>query len=370
MGFRLFVQHVNRAGLPLQGNESMEPTTSALRRDRLQETSLATEVFLLNFGGPRKEEEVEPFLARIFEDRFIIRAPLGRTLRRFVARRMARQRTPETVMQYQAIGYSPINEYAQAQADYLQQALRALRPHTRVRVINRYTAPFAPEVLAALEVSHTRLFFLPLYPQFCHSTTSSAIQDADLALRAMMPHCLIPAVKVFSWWHNRMFLDYSWHLIEAALAPVMRQAGRIHVVFSAHGLPRSYALRGDPYPQEISAHYQMLCERGCRWLRQQGAHPDRVQWHLSFQSRVGPVAWLKPYTADVITELGRQQDGHLVLVPISFVSDHIETLYEMDILYRHLALTHGFATYSRARCPNDDPQFARCLKDVLLQHGF
>ena len=329
-----------------------------------------TEVFLLNFGGPQKAAEVEPFLVHIFADRFIIRAPLGRCLRRLLARRIARRRTPETVRQYSAIGYSPINVYTQRQADYLQQELRTLHPQTRVRVINRYTSPFAREVLPDVDVLHTRLFLLPLYPQFCHSTTSSSIQDTDVAIRALTQQCLFPAVKIFSWWHNHMFLDYSWSLLAEALTPVMGRDGQIHVVFSAHGIPQSYALRGDPYPQEISAHYQALCERGRRWVRHHGVSADKVQWHLSFQSRVGPVTWLKPYTTDVITDRNRHKGGHLIMVPISFISDHLETLYEMDITYRDLALHNGFATYARVRCPNDDPYLARCLKNILLQHGF
>jgi ferrochelatase len=349
----------------------MEPDVLHIsRRNILQENTPATEVFLLNFGGPQKAEEVEPFLVKIFEDRFIIRAPLGRLLRRLLARRIARQRTPETVRQYRAIGYSPINAYTQRQADYLQKELRTLHPKTRVRVINRYTSPFAHEVLPTADLIHKRLFLLPLYPQFCHSTTSSSIQDTDVVIHTITQQCLIPSVKIFSWWHNHMFLDYSWRLLADALETIIGRDGQIHVVFSAHGIPQSYALRGDPYPQEICAHYHALCERGRRWVQQKGVGSDKVQWHLSFQSRVGPVEWLKPYTTDVITNLDREKGGHLIMVPISFISDHIETLYEMDITYRELALQNSFATYARVRCPNDDPQLAMCLKDILLQHGF
>jgi ferrochelatase len=349
----------------------MEPYVMHVSKcNTLQDNTPATEVFLLNFGGPQKEAEVEPFLTHIFADRFIIRAPLGRLLRRLLARRIARQRTPEAVRQYRAIGYSPINVYTQRQADYLQQELHTLHPNTRVRVINRYTSPFAGEVLPHVNMIHTRLFLLPLYPQFCHSTTSSSIQETDEAIRAITSQYLLPAVKIFSWWHNHMFLDYSWSLLEEALTPVMCRDEQIHVVFSAHGIPQSYASRSDPYPQEISAHYQALRERGRRWVRQTGVSADKVQWHLSFQSRVGPVKWLKPYTTNVITNLNREKGRHLIMVPISFISDHLETLYEMDITYRALALHNGFATYTRVRCPNDDPQLARCLKDILLQHGF
>jgi ferrochelatase len=236
--------------------------------------------------------------------------------------------------------------------------------------MNRYTSPFAHEVLAGVDLRHTRLFLLPLYPQFCHSTTSSSLQETDAAIRATTRQGGIPAVKIYSWWHNRMFLDYSWSLLAETLTPVLSRDGHIHVVFSAHGIPQAYAVRGDPYPQEIRAHYQALCERGRTWMQHQGVSADRVQWHLSFQSRVGPVTWLKPYTTDVLTNRHGDTGGHLIMVPISFISDHLETLYEMDIMYRDLALRSGFATYARVRCPNDDPQLARCLKNILLHHGF
>jgi ferrochelatase len=349
----------------------MEPYVEPIsRRKTLQENTPATEVLLLNFGGPQKAAEVEPFLVNIFADRCIIRAPLGRYLRQLLARCIARHRTPETVRQYSAIGYSPINVFTQRQAEYLQRELRTLHPHTRVRVINRYTSPFACEVLPHVDLTRARLFLLPLYPQYCHSTTASSLQDTDVAIRALTPGRSIPTVKIVSWWHNPMFLDYSWRLLAEALEPVMRRDGQIHVVFSAHGIPQAYALHGDPYPQEIRAHYQALCERGRSWVRHQSVSANKVQWHLSFQSRVGPVRWLQPYTTDVITNPEREQGGHLLLVPLSFISDHIETLYEMDVTYKELALQNGFATYSRVRCPNDDPQLAMCLKDVLLQHGF
>lgn len=339
-------------------------------KHEIRASHLATEVLLLNFGGPQKEDEVQAFLQKIFADRFIIRAPLGRFLRPYLARLIARQRTHETIRQYELIGYSPINTYTQRQADYLQQALAALDPQTCVRVINRYTQPFAYNVILPMEPQRKRLFLLPLYPQFCHSTTTSSIQEVDLALRALCHDCLFPAVKIFSWWHNPMFLDYSWRLIAETLQPLLQRDGPIHVVFSAHGIPRAYALRGDPYPQEVSAQYNMLCQRGHDWIRQQGAEVGKVTWHLSFQSRVGPVTWLRPYTTDLVANQDRKKRGHLVMVPISFISDHIETLYEMDVTYKEIALKNGFSTYARVRCPNDDPQFAACLKDILIQHGF
>jgi ferrochelatase len=347
----------------------MEPDVSCISRPRaVQEHRPATEVFLLNFGGPRSAEEVEPFLAKIFEDPFIIRVPLGGPLRRFLARRIARQRTPETVRQYEAIGYSPINVYTERQAAHLQQELRTLHPNTRVRVINRYTSPFASDVLPQVDVTCKRLFLLPLYPQFCHSTTSSSIRDTDQAIRAVIQPSVTSVAQIVSWWRNTMFLDYSWRLLAETLQPVMGPDRQIHVVFSAHGIPQSYASRGDPYPEEVRAHYHALSERGRQWVQHRGA--DNVQWHLSFQSRIGPVEWLRPYTTDVITSLKGDTQQHLIMVPISFISDHIETLFEMDITYKELALQSGFASYDRVRCPNDDPQLAMCFRDVLLQHGF
>jgi ferrochelatase len=334
------------------------------------------DVVLLNFGGPTKEAEVQPFLERLFNDPFIIRSPwIGPRLRAFIAKRISTKRAPRVAEEYAKIGYSPINRMTDAQARQLQDRLRARRPDTRVLVVNRYTGPFAEDIVKQLDTRGSRLFLISLYPHLCHSTTVSSIRDFDLAFEAHFGHRDVPSVRVFSWWHNPAALEYSWgkcrESLEAALARSKDEA--ITVLVSAHGIPQRYNKRGDPYVNEIQAHFHELrrrCELWAAGLPGGLGASSRIQWHLSFQSRVGPVDWVRPYTDEAIAELGPEHKGTLLMVPISFTADHIETLFEMDHTYRDLALRSGFSHYARVAPANDDPAFTDCLVDVLVQHGF
>ncbi len=328
-------------------------------------------VLLLNFGGPTSDAEVEPFLRRLFEDPFIIRAPIPQSWRRWLARRIAKKRAPKSSAEYKKIGYSPINRMTNAQAQHLETALRQLRPNTKVVVINRYTAPTAEEVVKTLDFEHSRIFMITLYPHLCHSTTVSSLRDFDLAVEAHLGHRHIPTTRVFSWWQTPRYLAHSYERLQAGLLPLVSQPapGPITVLFSAHGIPIKYHQRGDPYVTETHAHFTELKQRGNAWLKANYPNAD-VQWNLSFQSRVGPVEWIKPYTDETIEALGKQRGGSILLVPISFTADHIETLYEMDHTYQELALASGFKRYARVVPSNDDPELAACLVESLRAHGF
>ncbi len=340
----------------------------------MQPTSPVThEVVLCNFGGPTSAEHIEPFLLKLFEDPFIIRAPLGPRLRGWLARRIARKRAPKALAEYRTIGFSPINRMTDIQARQLETLLQRKHPGTRVHVANRYTAPFAADVVPKLDLQASRLFILTLYPHLCHSTTVSSLRDFDLAWQAHHGHMNQPSTRVFSWWHHPRYLAHSFGQLRSALTTALaEQAGPVTVMFSAHGIPDRYFRRGDPYVTEIQGHCRELERRAEEWLAgfEGGKHRARLHWQLSFQSRVGPVEWVRPYTDESIATLGRDRKGGLVIVPISFTSDHIETLYEMDHTYRQLALASGFTHVTRATPSNDDPELAACLADILDQYGF
>lgn len=329
------------------------------------------DVVFCNFGGPTSAAEVEPFLRRLFEDPFIIRAPIKPWMRAWLARRIARKRAPSIVHEYERIGFSPINRMTEIQARLLEAELQAINPATKVHVVNRYTAPYADDVVGALRAEGRRTFVTSLYPHLCHSTTVSSYRDFDLAFERKHGIRDVGSVRVFSWWHNARYLDWSAARLHKKLdeALAMPGAGKVAVVFSAHGLPVRYNNRGDPYVNEIKAHFVELRERAQRWL---AARSERVTWHLSFQSRVGPVEWVKPYTDATIRELAgtSHRSGTLLMVPVSFTADHIETLYEMDVTYKKVALDGGFANYLRVAPANDDPALAAVMRDVLVQHGF
>jgi len=330
------------------------------------------QVVLCNFGGPTRAEEVEAFLVRLFEDPFIIRTPMKPALRSWLARYIARRRAPKALAEYQAIGFSPINQATATQARLLEALLRQRRPDTRVLVANRYTGPTADEVVRQLDPA-ARTFVLTLYPHLCHSTTVSSLRDLDLALERRFGHRDHPSTRIYSWWADARFLAHGAERLTQGLLPLLAAdpARPVRVLFSAHGIPLRYHRRGDPYVNEIAAHFAELRRRAELWLATRDQRDlARVSWHLSFQSRVGPVDWVQPYTDATIARLGHEGGGALLLVPISFTADHIETLYEMDHTYRNLALASGFADYGRVVPANEDPELAAALADVLGRHGF
>lgn len=338
-------------------------------------TPPSTDVLLCNFGGPTQSSEVFPFLLKLFEDPFIIRRPLPEFLRRFIARKIAAKRAPNSDREYAKIGYSPIKKCTQIQADSLEKLLKDINPNTRVHVVNRYTSPYSQDVIPLIDVKKSRVFILTMYPHLCHSTTVSSIRDIDQAFERHHGHRNFPSTRVFSWWHHPKYLALTYDYLKKSIQDQLNLGSgfEIDVLFSAHGIPAPYDLRGDPYVTETRSHYEELKRRIFHWLEnsEHSGHTNRVHFHLSFQSRVGPVEWVRPYTEDTIVNLAQKgSPRHLLMVPISFTSDHIETLFEMDHTYKNLALEKGFRHYSRVRPPGEDLRLAECLKDVLISHGF
>ena len=351
-----------------------QPSKQTLTRTADHWHNYPHDVVLLNFGGPTKESEVEPFLRRLFEDPFIIRAPIPDRLRQLLAKRIASKRQETSNQDYKAIGYSPINRYTQDQATLLEERLQQLRPNSKVYVVNRYTPPAAKEVIPHLRLGEARLFLLTLYPHTCHSTTVSSLRDFDMALRELHPSLALPSTRVFSWWHNPAYLKYKTTKLQEFIKDIFKKTGAnesITMLFSAHGIPLKYDEKGDPYVNEIRAHAEELERRINGWLTtyEQGQHSGRLRWEVSFQSRVGPVEWVKPYT-DKFIESNGQTGDHLALIPISFTSDHVETLFEMDVTYQDLALKSGYRSYQRLTAENADPEFADTLVNVLQTVGF
>ena len=330
------------------------------------------EVLICNFGGPEKEADVQPFLYNLFYDPLVIKTPFG-PFRKMFANYVSK-RAPESNHEYAKIGYSPINKTTQTQADQLEKLLKQTHPDTTVRVINRYTAPFAEEVVPKVDVDDSRIFVLTMYPHFCHSTTATSVREVDRVFLELYPDREIDSTRIYSWWHNSSYLEYTYEQIRSRLEQTLTDnpEGPVSVMFSAHGLPKKYRIKGDPYVSETTGHFNEIKRRCGVWLEtfDSGKHKDRCHWQLCYQSRVGPVEWTKPYTDSTIEELGKTRGGHLLLVPVSFTSDHIETLYEMDVTYKEQALKDGFSSYQRVLAANTDMKFTECLKDILLQHGF
>lgn len=335
------------------------------------DSTVPHEVLLCNFGGPAEEAEVAPFLRRLFEDPFIIRAPLG-PMRRLLAKRIATKRAPASAEEYRHIGFSPINRLTETVARGLEQRLQRKRPQSRVMVVNRYTPPFAEDVVPTLNPK-ARRFVLTLYPHFCHSTVASSLKDLDLAHRAHFDGADLTATRIFSWWHNPKYLSYTADGVIEKVKEVLPALGQapLTILYSMHGIPVRYHMRGDPYCHEAKSHTDEVTRRVREVLSASfPAQASQVHFQLCYQSRVGPVEWVKPYTEETIQSLGKERGGMVMLVPLSFTSDHIETLYEMDVTYKEVALANGFSQYARVAPANDDPRFIDCLVSILEGCGY
>lgn len=307
---------------------------------------MRTGVLLINFGGPATLAEVGPFLQRLFNDRFILPGLPG-WLRRVVAWTISTAKGPSSRRAYAQIGGgSPQWRWTCAQRDALAPLLA--QDGMPLAVGLRLSEPSIEQGLRELrDAGVERVLLLPLYPQYSTTTTGSSFDAVEQALTVLRWQPTL--VRVGRWADHPGYLA----LLRKTLAEAVQgtPAGT-HVLFSAHSLPMSIVKRGDPYPEDVAA-----TVRGAAQGLQQ-------PWTLAFQSRNGPTRWLEPYTEDEIERLGRSGVTSLVVAPVSFVSDHIETLFELDLLYRDLARTHGIQQYTRTRSFNGDPEFTAVLLDL------
>ena len=308
-------------------------------------------VVLLQMGGPATLDEIQPFLECLFADRDIIRLP--RWMRPFqprLARYVARKRTPKVKPRYEAMGNgSPLQRITDEQAAGLQSVLGV-----PVHVAMRYTKPWARDVVAKLKAADVRrVLLLPLFPHWSLSTTSSSFKDfaraaRDAGLKAELHH-------VRDWGTHPAYVELVARTCEEALADLRaRTQEPVHLVFSAHGVPVRYVKEGDTYQREVEATSALLQER----LRGRFASVQHA-----YQSAVGPVKWIGPDTQEVLQGLVDAGAKAVVVAPLGFVSDHIETMYDMDTLYRGFAEGHGLQ-YARAPSFNSRKDFSDALAQV------
>ncbi|KAJ7521668.1 hypothetical protein O6H91_19G063000 [Diphasiastrum complanatum] len=320
-------------------------------------------VLLLNLGGPETLDDVQPFLYNLFADPDIIRLPrLFRFLQRPLAKFISTLRAPKSAEGYAAIGGgSPLRKITDEQADALKKALELKNLPAKVYVGMRYWHPFIEEALEQIKKDGiTRLVILPLYPQFSISTSGSSLRLLESIFRedeylSRMEHTVIP-----SWYHRGGYVQSMATLIEKELSK-FHKPEEVHIFFSAHGVPVSYVKEaGDPYKAEMEECVDLIMNE----LKSRGV---KCKHTLAYQSRVGPVEWLKPYTDAKIKELGIQGIKSLLAVPVSFVSEHIETLEEIDMEYRELAIGSGIVNWGRVPALNCEPTFIEDLADAVLE---
>jgi ferrochelatase len=327
--------------------------------------SADTAVLLFNLGGPDDQDAVEPFLINLFSDREIIELPVAAALQPAFARVIAKMRGPSVRRNYARIGGgSPQLPITRLQAAALEDSLNLTRPggtRYRVFIAMRYSRPTCEMALDAIAAAGIRrIITLTLFPHYSQATTGSSRRELDRILGKPLWRSLnFDVTHIDRYAGDPAYLDAMAATMTSAWSaiPVDRRA-RAVILFSAHGLPQKFVDRGDPYVREIEVTRQGLLDR----VRL----PNRQL--LAYQSRTGPVKWLGPGTEETLRELGREGVTDVLVVPMSFVSDHIETLYEVDMLFAEVARAAGITGYYRPDALNTSPLFIRALTGLVAGH--
>jgi ferrochelatase len=309
-------------------------------------------VVLFQLGGPDRLEAVEPFLYNLFCDPDILDLPLGGLARRPLAKWISMRRAKKVAQAYAEIGGgSPIRELTERQAQALERNLSA-HVDARVVVAMRYWKPFTADAVRALaEYAPEEIVLLPLYPQFSFSTTGSSLKE----WQRQFSDARCPVHTIRSFHDHPRLIEAFVENIHASLAQ-FAEPEAVQFVFSAHGLPVSFIARGDPYQQQV--------EETVQRVMQQGGWPNPHV--LCYQSKVGRQQWLEPSLEATIARLGAAGVTSVLVIPISFVSEHIETLHELNIEARENAESVGIRNFAVMPALNDSPTFITALTELVL----
>ncbi|XP_035247610.1 ferrochelatase, mitochondrial isoform X2 [Anguilla anguilla] len=320
-----------------------------------------TGILMLNMGGPEKLDDVHDFLFRLFMDTDLMTLPVQNKLGPFIAKR----RTPKIQEQYSRIGGgSPIKKWTTVQGEGMVKLLDEMCPDTaphKFYIGFRYVDPLTEAAIETMEKDGVeRAVAFTQYPQYSCSTTGSSL---NAIYRYYSNRRERPKMRwsVIDRWptHPLLVECFAQHILNELEKFPADKRDDVVILFSAHSLPMSVVNRGDPYPQEVGATVQRVMER------LQHCNPYRLVW----QSKVGPMPWLGPQTDEVIKGLCQRGKKNLLLVPIAFTSDHIETLHELDIEYSQvLGEECGVENIRRAESLNGNPLFFKALADLVRSH--
>ncbi|KAM7369364.1 hypothetical protein PAMP_013636 [Pampus punctatissimus] len=334
--------------------QTMTPETQENRKPK-------TGILMLNMGGPEKLEDVHDFLLRLFMDTDLMKLPVQNKLGPFIAKR----RTPKIQEQYSKIGGgSPIKHWTSMQGEGMVKLLDEMSPETaphKFYIGFRYVNPLTEEAIEEMEKDGVeRAVAFTQYPQYSCSTTGSSL---NAIYRYYTNRGDRPKMRwsVIDRWptHPLLVECFAEHISNELLKFPEEKRDDVVILFSAHSLPMTVVNRGDPYPQEVGATVQRVMERLGH------CNPYRLVW----QSRVGPMPWLGPQTDDVIKGLCERGKKNILMVPIAFTSDHIETLHELDIEYAQvLGEECGVENIRRAESLNGNPLFMKALADLVQSH--
>ncbi|HVP51021.1 MAG TPA: ferrochelatase [Terriglobales bacterium] len=311
-------------------------------------------VVLFQLGGPDTLEAIEPFLYNLFCDPDIIDFPFARLGRKPLAKLISSTRAHKVRHHYATIGGgSPIRRNTERQAQALQSELEARGVDARCFVAMRYWHPFTAEAVAALEQTHCdEIVLLPLYPQYSSTTTGSSLNEWNRRYR-QNGACVR---RVTNFYRHEGYLDALVETINRTLARFAKPE-RAEIIFSAHSVPIAVVERGDPYQRQIEETVALVMERG-GW-------PNGHR--LCYQSKVGASRWLQPTLRATLRQVAEERIEEVCVVPISFVSDHVETLGEIDHEARALAARLGIRRFEMTPGLNDSPTFIRALAGLVLE---
>ena len=283
-------------------------------------------ILLFNLGGPETLRDVKPFLYRLFSDPEIIHVKWS-PLRKAIAYAIATLRRRTSEGYYRQIGGgSPLRRLTQDQARALSDELKRRGKDVETFVGMCTWRPFLREAVNSVEQSNIeRLLILPLFPQYSVTTTGSGFSALRQLIEKRPSFHKLNVQWVRSWADQPTYIQSFVEGIQRELA-TFTKPDRVHLLFSAHSIPESYVRKGDPYLDQTKQSVELIMDRLGR----------KNPYQLSFQSKIGPVKWLEPFTNDVILELGKRGIDDVLVVPISFVSEHIETLYELDLSLIHI----------------------------------
>ena len=314
-------------------------------------------VVLLNLGGPDSLDAVEPFLYNLFSDPDIINFPGSFLFREWLAKLISSKRHPKIQEQYKQIGgKSPLKDFTLGQAKLLEEKLNEKFP-AKVYAAMRYWHPFTEETLDELEKEGiTKVVLLPLYPQYSMATTESSVKEWKKHLENR--DSKIEWTLVEHYYDFPPYIDACVERVNQGLekfAPEIRD--KVDILFSAHGTPMKLVRQGDPYSGHICETVTAVMESG-GWT-----NPH----HLCFQSKVGPQKWLTPSTPTTIEELAKKGSRLMLAVPIAFASDHLETLFEVGIEFKHLATEAGVEQFEVTEGLNYSDKFIDALAQLVFQ---
>lgn len=307
----------------------------------------------MNLGGPDSLDAIEPFLFNLFSDPDIFKIPVGQKM---FAKIISKRRAPKVAEEYELIGgKSPINDWTEKQRLLLENKLREFDENISVHIAMRYWNPMTEVTVRNLiQDNYEKIILLPLYPHYSVSTTGSSINEWNRFYKGQNDIVTI----VNSYQTNENYIKALNERIDQTLTKFPEDIRKdVQLVFSAHGTPVSMVKKGDPYSHQIKETVNRVMEvRNHSHLH-----------HLCYQSKVGPVKWLTPSTDEMIEKLASEDKKNLLIIPISFVSDHVETSFELDIEYRHVADENKIDNYIVMEGLNDSELFINALYDETLE---